>query len=303
MRNVLLCTLTAAVLAGLPLMAEAATVIGHDVFPAVADAEAVTFEPTQVWAWSEQRRGETFTVVYMSTHDLPAQAWLDSEDRQATIAAALLEAKAPYVRWDVDAELAPDAIMRCNPTGACAYAGINIINGLPSARSTLQAEGKRLSGKLEEGVGDCGGVWCEVRGGYEIDVDLAPPPLIERVVASGSTKHAAASAARMALSEYWNAAGKAQRSSDLSPYLSVERNAAAARQAGGNEEHVEKMFIKYFVPAHSGKLTIDEIKVLGNDAVASIRAPSDSGGETRDLACKVLLREQGGAWKVGPEKC
>ena len=303
MRSAILCTLVAAVLAALPFTTGAATVIGHDFLPAEADAEPATFEPTQVWAWSEQRRGETYTVVYLSTHDLSPKTWLDSEDRRATIAAALLEAGAPYVRWDVDAKLVPDAIARCNPSGACAYAGVNVINDVPSARSTLVAEGRRLHGKLEEGSGDCGGVWCEVLGGYEIDVELAPPPLVERVSANGSTDHVDASAARKALAEYWSAAGKATRSSDLDIFLSDERRTAAARQASDNAEHSERMFTRYFVPAHAGKLTINETRVLGNDAVASIRAPYEANGESRDLACTVLLRQQGGTWKVGSESC
>lgn len=303
MRSTILCTLAAAVVAAVPVTTRASTVIGHDFLPAVGDAAPASFEPTQVWAWSEQRRGQTFTVVYLSTHDLPPETWMDSEDRQAAIAAALLEAGAPYVRWDVDAKLAPDAISRCNPVGACAHAGVSVINDVPSARSTLQAEGRRLSGKLEEGSGNCGGVWCEVLGGYEIDVELSSPPLVERVLANGSSEHVDAPAARKAIAEYWSAAGQAKRSADLTPYFTEERRTAAARQSSGSEEHSERMFTRYFVPAHAGKLAIDEARVLGNDAVARIRAPYDADGETRDLACDVLLRKQDGAWKVGAEQC
>ena len=91
---------------------------------------------------------------------------------------------------------------------------------------------------------------------------LAPDTLRDRVAGSGRTDNADGPAAREGLTEYWRSAGAATKSDDLLPYFSSERSQATRRQQARNGKFFEGMFTSVFVPAHSGKPEIGEMRVL-----------------------------------------
>lgn len=283
--------------------AHADSVRGNGDLPTSAAGDAAIFEAKHAFAWTESRNGTPSTLIYLFDREPPSKAWNDAEDRGSAITAWMLEAKAPLVRWELDDKTAADGIMVCNAEGMCSSRGVSVINDIPSARTDIKASAGRIVGKLLEGSGACGDAWCETLAAYEIDVALAPPPLVDRVIAKGNASSADAPAARAALEAYWTAAGKAKHSKDLLPYFSSERSADAKRQALRNGERSESMFKAMFVPAHSGKLGITELKVLDQAAVANIKTRAGSGKDAWDLECRVLLRKEGTAWKIGNENC
>jgi hypothetical protein len=279
------------------------SVRGNGDLPGSSGGDAAIFEAKHAWAWTESRNGKPMTLIYLFDREPPAKDWTDAEDRSTAITTWTLAAKAPSVRWELDDKNAADGIMVCNAEGMCSSRGVSVINDIPSARADIKATGGRISGKLLEGSGACGDAWCETLAAYEIDLTLAAPPLIDRVSAKGSASAADAPAARSALENYWMAAGKAKHSKDLLPFFSSERAADAQRQAERQGERGESMFKAMFVPAHSGKLVITDLKVLDQAAVASIKTRAGSGKDAWDLECRVLLRKQGDAWKIGNENC
>lgn len=283
--------------------AHADSVRGKGDLPSSAAGEAAIFEAKHAFAWSENRNGTLSTLIFLFDREPASKAWIDAEDRVSAITAWMLDAKAPLVRWELDDRNAADSIMVCNAEGMCSSRGVSVINDIPSARADIKASAGRIVGKLLEGSGACGDAWCETLAGYEIDIALAPAPLIDRVAAKGDSGAADAPAARAALEAYWAAAGKAKRSLDVLPFFSSERAADAKRQAARNGELGESMFKAMFVPAHSGKLAITELKVLDQAAVANIKTRAGSGKDAWDLECRVLLRKEGATWKIGNENC
>lgn len=261
-----------------------------------------TLTPTHVIAWEEWERDERSLVVYLLPQAIPEAAWLDAERRDSAIGQAMEKAQAPYSVWLIAPGNQLTSIMHCNAQRACMGEGVNVINGIATARSTLEVDGNRLRGKLEAGSGVCDEDWCEVTISIGIDAALVPAPLLARVDKEGSASDAQAHEASAALATYWKAAGKAKRSADIEPFLTAERTAEGRRQSEDMGEWGEKAFVDYFVPAHAGKLEVKEVRVLGDAAVAHIKTRG-TGEDARDMACRVLLRKQDGAWKIGPEAC
>lgn len=273
----------------------------------VAQADSVRgngdIDARHAYAWTEMRGDKPVTLIHLFDREPPAKAWADAENRSSEVTAWMLQEKAPMLRWELDDKNAADGIMACNAEGMCSSRGVNVINGIASARAEVTLSGGRLVGKLLEGSGACGDEWCETLGAYELDIALAAPPLADRVAAKGTAGGADAAAAKAALQKYWSAAGKAKSSAELLPYFSAQRAADAKRQNERHGESGEAMFKAMFVPAHAGKLEITALKVLDDDALASIKTRVGSGGDAWDLKCNVLLRKEGEGWKVGTEDC
>lgn len=62
-------------------------------------------------------------------------------------------------------------------------------------------------------------------------------------------------------------------------------------------KRTDAFFAEFFVPMHAGKLDILDAKVLGDTALAKIKTRT-TGEFAEDMECQVLLRREGGAWKV-----
>lgn len=273
-----------------------------DVATPIAVFDGGTLVPKHAIAWKELAREGSTLVVYLVPQEIPEAIWLDAENRDSAIGQALEKARAAFSIWRIGPDGQPASIMNCNAERACMGDGISVINGIATARSTLQADGGRLRGRLESGSGVCGEQWCEVTASVGIDVALAPPPLPTRVAEQGSTGDAQAAEASAALTAYWTAAGKAKRSTDLDRFFTAERTAAGKRQDEQMGDRAESAFVRFFVPAHAGKLDVRETRVLGDAAVARVKTRT-RGEDARDMECRVLLRKQDGAWKIGPEEC
>ncbi len=127
--------------------------------------------------------------------------------------------------------------------------------------------------------------------------------MFDRIASTGKTDSSELTAAKAALPAYWTAAGSAKRSDDLTPYFSTARNQKYQRQRTRNATGMESMFTQMFIPAHSGKLEIIEMRFLEDSALTNIKSHVGSGQQTHNLKCGVLLRKQGGGWKIGAEDC
>ncbi|WP_440222953.1 hypothetical protein ACQQ2N_18020 [Dokdonella sp. MW10] len=261
------------------------------------------FKPTHAYAWSESSRAGATTTIYLFDRAVPADEWADAEDRNDDILAWRQKASAPLLRWSIKADGNVEAIYECDAGGACSVRGVNVINDLASAVAKLKTSGTRVTGTLEEGSGSCNGEWCDVLGRYTVDVPLAPPSLVDRTLASGVTTGPDVEAARAALLSYWTAAGKAKSSKDIEGSFTETRRADARRQAEQYGAEVEHMFVHMFVPAHSGKPAIGTMRVLGDAAVAQLKAQAGSAADRYEMQCDVLMRKEGGTWKVGIERC
>ncbi len=297
-RQTIRCTTIAACLAA----ASAAAADKVEVATPISVFDGGVLVPTHVIAWEESVGDERGLVVYLVPQAIPEAVWLDAENRNSAIGQALEKVGAPFSIWRIESGNSPSSIMNCNAQRTCMGEGINVINGIATARSTLRTEGGRVRGKLESGSGVCGQEWCEVTTSIRIDAALAPPTLLARVDNGGSTGGAQATEAGAALAAYWKAAGKAKNSAELDRFFTAERTEQGRRQDAEMGDWAEKAFANFFVPAHAGKLDVREIRVLGDAAVARIDTRT-TGEDARDMQCLVLLRKQDGAWKVGPEEC
>lgn len=264
------------------------------------------FTPTHVYAWKTAGKSPA-TTVFFTEREVPADAWIDSTDRHRALTKVLVDAEAPHAVWRIlDEGNTPDSIMNCGPDGMCMSFGGNVINDVAMERSTLKVEGNRLRGKVETGSGVCsagdGYAWCDVATSLEVDVELAPPGLIERIATQGNSAGPEATAVKKALTDYWKAAGKAKKFADIDRFLTAEQRAENAAQGERFGAEADEMVAMFFAPMHAGKLDITSVKTLDDSAVADIKTRT-TGEWADDMACTVLLHKEDGAWKVGKEDC
>ena len=178
------------------------------------------------------------------------------------------------------------------------------MNDVASLVADIKNDSKgKLSGTLAQGSPGCGDKWCDVTSRYSIETTLATPPLQERLSRDGKSDSPDAAAAKAALISYWKVAGAAKKSDDLTPLLSAARNKEGQRQKARNGKMLGSMFTQMFVPAHSGKLEITEMRFLDDAALAKVKSHVGSGDQAYDMKCSVLLRKEGSAWKIGAEDC
>lgn len=262
------------------------------------------FKPTHSYAWKESRGAKQNTLIYLFDRDVPADQWADAEDRKSAISGWMLANKATVVSWTIDEDGKADSVQSCGSDGSCRASGNSVMNGVASLVADIKDDGKGgLSGTLSQGSPGCGDQWCEVTSRYSIDTTLAPPTLRNRLASSGKTDSADAATVRTAVTAYWKAAGSAKRSDDLTPYFSAERITENQRQTARNGKMLESMFTQVFVPAHGGQLEITEVRTLDASALARVKTRVGSGDQAYDMQCGLLLRKEGGSWKIGAEDC
>lgn len=267
-------------------------------------AAADRFKPTHSYAWKESHGAKQQTVIYLFDRDVPTDQWADAENRSAAISAWTIANKATVVSWILDDVGKPGGVQSCDANGSCYSSGNSVMNGVSSLVVDIKSDANgKLSGTLSQGSPGCGDQWCDVTSRYSIDTALAAPTLQDRIASNGKTDSGDSTAAEAALTAYWKAAGTAKKSDDLTPYFSDERKKESARQKARNGKMVESMFTRMFVPGHSGKLEINEIRFLDDSALATIKSRVGSGNAAHELKCGVLLSKQAGGWKIGAEHC
>ena len=267
-------------------------------------APADRFKPTHAYAWNESRGAKQQTVIYLFDRDVPAEQWTDAENRESAITAWMIDNKATVVLWTVDEAGKPDNVQSCGADGSCRSSGNSVMNGLASLVADIRSDANgKITGTLSQGNPGCGDQWCDVTSRYSIDTALAAPTLRDRIASTGITASSDSSAAEAALTAYCKAAGSAKKSDDLTPYFSDERNRESQRQKARDGTRMESRFAQMFVPGHSGKLEITEIRFLDDSALAKVKSRVGSGEQAYDQKCGVLLRKQAGGWKIGAEDC
>ena len=178
------------------------------------------------------------------------------------------------------------------------------MNGVASLVADIKSDATgKLTGTLSQGSPGCGDKWCDVTSRYSIDTPLAAPTLQDRLASNGKSDSVDSTATAAALLAYWKAAASAKKSEDLTPYFSTARNTESQRQRSRNAKGMENTFVQMFVPAHSGKLEIVEMRNLADSALAKVKSHVGIGNQAYDMTCDVLLRKEGAGWKIGAEDC
>lgn len=266
-------------------------------------AAADRFKPIHSYAWKERHGAKQQTVIYLFDREAPTDQWSGAEDRNSAVIVWMRDNKATVVNWTIDADGTVDGVQFCGIEG-CQSSGNSVLSGVPSLVTEIKIDAAgNLSGTLGQGTPACGDKWCNVTSRYSIDTTLAAPTLRDRVASEGKTESADSAAAKAALMSYWKAAGSAKKSDDLTPCFSAARNRENQRQKARNGELLESMFTRMFVPGHSGKLEIVEIRHLGDSALAKVKSHVGSGTQAHDMNCDILMRNEAGGWKIGAENC
>lgn len=262
------------------------------------------FKPRHTYAWKESHGAKQQTVIYLFDRDVPSDQWADAEDRAAAITAWMIGNKATVVSWTLDDQGKPDSVQSCGADGSCRSSGNIVMNDVASLVADIKSDSKgKLTGTLAQGSPGCGDKWCDATSHYSIDTSLALPPLRDRIASNGKIDSPESAAAKAALVSYWKVAGSAKKSDDLTAYFSAARASDNQRQKVRNGKMMESMFTQMFVPAHSGKLDILEIRFLDDSALAKVKSHVGNGGQVHEVECGVVLRKEGGGWKVGAEDC
>ena len=271
--------------------------------------EGEEFAPHHAYAYQTGEGEKKRLHLVLTEQDPPRAAWDEAGDRADARAAWCRSTKQPYFALEIKPSGEVDIARKCDRAGMTRMEMVNVMNGLPSIALKLDAnDGKRAKGSVETGEGACGTndappKYCTATGSYTFDATLAPPPLIDRIWATGNAKAPELAAATKALQAYWDAAGKAASIGDLRPHFSAERAAQVDAQQKEAGEMMDRLFKNMFVPAHQGPLTIAGGRVLGAAAVIDTTNNVARRDKTSVQSCRTLMRNEGGAWKVEKELC
>jgi hypothetical protein len=160
-------------------------------------------------------------VIVLADKEPPRAAWDDAGDRGEARVAWCNAKQGSYQAFELKPSGEAQSTESCGSGGARSMGMINEMNGLPSVVFKLEVnDGKRLKGSVETGEGACGvsgepPKYCTPTGSYKFDAELGKPPLVDRIWAQGNAGAPELAAARKALQEYWDAAGKAAKITDL----------------------------------------------------------------------------------------
>lgn len=253
---------------------------------------------------ADQRR-----ILVLTDAEPPVADWNAASDRRTAAVTWCGAGKGSYIAFTLQANGKAEGSDRCGKGGMRQSEGLSVMNGLPSIQAKLGVnDGKRLQGTLLTGLGACGVpgetmAYCTETGSFEVDLTLAPPPIADRVWAEGKPDAPGLADARKVLQAYWKAVGNAKAIGDLAAFLTAARNAEADADLKQSPDFAARLFTRVVVPAHAGPLTIVDGRQLGNDAVLSATTTVSQGKATSKQACRVLMRQEAGAWKVDRESC
>ena len=264
------------------------------------------FTPKHVYAYASGEGAERRITLVLTDVEPPRAAWNEAVHRDSATAGWCAGGSGSYISFRIKAAGDPDGMDRCGKGGVRSSSGVNVLNGVKSIQAKLLVnDGKRLQGTIETGDGACGAPpkYCTQTGSFKFDTTLAIAPLIDRVWAQGKPNASELVEARKSLQAYWDAAGKAKSFADIFSHLSADRKSQGAAELKENPKSVERIFGRFFAPAHGGPLTIGEARLLGSDAMFATTNPATRGESKITQACRVLVRKEGDAWKVDQESC
>jgi len=271
------------------------------------EKKKIDFAPKFSYAYPEMK-GEEKNYVVVFSEQSPDITVLDAaDDRNIALQQWCKKKQSAYVTFVLDTTGKPDRSASCSADGSLSIAHVNVTNDLASIKVDLTVnDGKRLEGNIGTGVGskstgDGPSSWVETTGDYTFAATLASPRLRDRVLAEGSDKGAGVSAAKTAFQDYWKHAGIAKSLSEIEPLFTPERRAKIAFQLENTPESFKQNMIKRLVEAHSAPTKITSAKSWGAAAVIDSESEAKEGKNT--MACRTLLLNVEGGWKVGDESC
>ena len=276
-----------------------------------ADGQAAegSLKATRAYAYATGEGDARRIVIVLTDIEPPRAAWDDAGDRGEARVAWCDAKQGSFRSFEIKASGEAQSTESCGSGGARDMGMVNEMNGLRSIVVKLEAnDGKRVKGSVETGEGACGvsgqpPKYCTPTGSYTFDAELAKPPLVDRIWSQGNADAPELAAARKALQEYWDAAGKATKITDLVPRMTADRAAQVASQQEKAGEFAERMFKNAFVPAHAGPVTVGEGRFLAGAAVLTTTNSVTRRDKTSKQSCRVFMRLESGAWKVDKESC